>query len=314
MKSYTFEESYNQLVGSPSKEGVRRRLFHSPPKRKHTVSSFLSNSSGNTTVWRISKQTGVIVFFSFGIIFLVGVHVYLLHVMFNASSAQLDHQHQRSSEVEQALQPRADEKIPHVDHSQTHQNQVKIYENVNQRVEEELDNPTSALRGGNVSKQNKKKQLKPLRPMDYEKYTIRINTWRRPEQLLVSVAHHASCPGVAQVQVVWCDKEEEPPAELLNNYTNVVIERHDANSLNERFNIIEPTPTLGILSIDDDVLRPCESIDSGFFKWTKSPERMVGFDGRLHVENEDGTWQVSIVEDKRECFAFLVDCQFFLVG
>jgi hypothetical protein len=159
------------------------------------------------------------------------------------------------------------------------------------RLSKDASEPT--LRGSHPSLQQdakNKRELEPLRPIDLEKYTIRINTWRRPEQLLISVKHHASCPGVAQIQIVWCDKEEEPPAELYN-YTNVVIERHDLNSLNERFNILEPTPTRGILSIDDDLLRPCEAIDAGFFKWTKSPHRMVGFDARIHVENEDGTWQ-----------------------
>ena len=133
--------------------------------------------------------------------------------------------------------------------------------------------------------------LTPLRdPVDYEKYTIRINTWRRNEQLLASVAHHSSCEGVAQIQIVWCDPDNEPPSELFENpeYKDlVVVEHHTVNNLNERFHILETTlkttPTLGILSIDDDVLRPCEAIDNGFFKWVKSPHRMVGFDARTHV-------------------------------
>jgi glucuronyl/N-acetylglucosaminyl transferase EXT2 len=94
---------------------------------------------------------------------------------------------------------------------------------------------------------------------------------------------------VKQIQVVWCDKENDPPQEL-EKFDKVVVEYHEANSLNERFRILEPAPTLGILSIDDDVLRPCVAIDSGFFKWTKSPHRMVGFDARTHIENDDGTW------------------------
>ena len=153
------------------------------------------------------------------------------------------------------------------------------------------------------SKTNERFQTTKLRPIDVDQYTIRINTWHRPMQLVQSVKHHASCPGVKEIQIVWCDKENEPPQELLemteiknpisssSSETRVVIERHEANSLNERFNILKSTPTLGILSIDDDVLRPCEAIDSGFFKWVKSPHRMVGFDARTHVENNDGSWQ-----------------------
>lgn len=134
--------------------------------------------------------------------------------------------------------------------------------------------------------------IRPLGAIDVERYTIRMNTWRRPEQLLVSVEHHASCEGVAQIQIVWCDKENEPPAALFN-YSKVVIERHEENTLNERFRILASTPTLGILSVDDDALRPCAALDAGFFKWTKFPDRMIGFDARLHIEEPDGSWKVS---------------------
>lgn len=154
-----------------------------------------------------------------------------------------------------------------------------------------------------ASKANERFETTKLRAIDREKYTIRINTWRRPKQLIQSVKHHATCPGAKEIQVVWCDKENEPPTELLEmpgTDTKVVIERHEANSLNERFNIIEPTPTLGILSIDDDVLRPCDAIDSGFFKWVKSPHRMVGFDARTHVENDDGSWQYGYLSTTKE--------------
>ncbi|KAG7368334.1 glycosyl transferase family 64 protein [Nitzschia inconspicua] len=148
-------------------------------------------------------------------------------------------------------------------------------------------------------------ELTPLRPIDREFYTIRINTWRRPKQLVASVLHHASCPGTHKVQVVWCDHENEPPAELLDPIINphaskVVIEYHEANSLNERFRVLDDPETLGILSIDDDVLRPCEAIDSGFFKWVHSPHRMVGFDARAHVENADGRWSYGYLSTTRK--------------
>lgn len=137
--------------------------------------------------------------------------------------------------------------------------------------------------------------LTPLRPIDREQYTIRINTWQRLDQLLVSIDHHASCPGVAQIQVVWCEPIDIPQQLLDLHPDKVVVERHRVNSLNERFHILptSQTPTLGILSMDDDVLRSCEAIDAGFFQWTQSPHRMVGFDFRTHVENDDGSWKVS---------------------
>ena len=42
-------------------------------------------------------------------------------------------------------------------------------------------------------------------------------------------------------------------------------------------------PTLGIMSLDYDVLRPCAALDTAFVRWTRHPERMVGFDARTHV-------------------------------
>ena len=114
-------------------------------------------------------------------------------------------------------------------------------------------------------KQAQQMVLQPLTsPRDRQQYTIRMNTWRRNEQLLTSIHHHASCEGVAQIQVIWSDTTEEPPQELLFHTSGkVIVERHVVNSLNERYHILSPTPTLGILSLDDDVLRPCEAWDSG---------------------------------------------------
>jgi len=136
--------------------------------------------------------------------------------------------------------------------------------------------------------------LTELAPIDREKYTIRINTWRRNEQLVVSLNHHSKCEGVAQIQVIWCDSDNEPPDEVLNHSSGkVVVERHSINSLNERFHILtEDTPTLGILSMDDDVLRPCDAIDAGFFRWASHPERLVGYDARLHIPDmESGRFE-----------------------
>ena len=142
-------------------------------------------------------------------------------------------------------------------------------------------------------------RLAPLRPIDRESYTVRINTWRRNEQLLASLDHHSACPGVAQIQVVWCDPDREPPPEVVGHPSGLVtVELHSANTLNERFRVgAGGTPTLGILSMDDDVLRPCAALDAGFFRWTRNPDRLVGYDARLHLPEpageEDGrgtTW------------------------
>ena len=45
--------------------------------------------------------------------------------------------------------------------------------------------------------------------------------------------------------------------------------------------------------MDDDVIRPCEAVDAGFFQWVRSPERMVGYDSRVHEVTESG-WKVRV--------------------
>lgn len=136
--------------------------------------------------------------------------------------------------------------------------------------------------------------LSILQPIDLEYYTVRINTYHRNEQLLESLNHHSKCEGVIQIQVIWCDSDNDPPPEIKNHSSGkVMIEYHEINSLNERFNILSPQmlKTKGILSIDDDVLRPCDAIDAGFFKWTKFPQYMVGFDTRLHnSKGKENEW------------------------
>jgi glucuronyl/N-acetylglucosaminyl transferase EXT2 len=150
------------------------------------------------------------------------------------------------------------------------------------------------LRPDHNHEMNNTKSLEPLlRDIDMEQFTVRVNTWKRLEQLRVSTIHHASCPGVAQVQVVWCEAQGEPPSWLLTLNDKIVIERHSVNSLNERFHMLVEPPTIGILSIDDDVLRPCLALDAGFVRWTQHPDRMVGFDARSHTvqgKKHGGSW------------------------
>lgn len=126
--------------------------------------------------------------------------------------------------------------------------------------------------------------LQPLRPFDREKYTIRINTWRRPQILIEIINYYKTCPGVAEIQVVWCDKETEPPSEIYQNSSNFVkVDRREINSLNERFNLSGiGAPTLGIIHVDDDDLFPCITLDHIFFKWTYNPERLVALQPRMH--------------------------------
>jgi glucuronyl/N-acetylglucosaminyl transferase EXT2 len=186
----------------------------------------------------------------------------------------------------------------------THHNQSKS--KMKMKLKLELNEEISINELKNAKKsilEAKRHKLSSLRPVDKSKYTVRINTWRRNDQLIASVNHLLTCPGVAQIQIIWCDNNADanadadasttkPPAEIIKLTTGedpiVVIEYHSVNSLNERFNVLSKTPTYGILSIDDDVLRPCEAMDDGFFRWTDHPDRIVGYDHRMHIVTNGG--------------------------
>eukprot|EP00956_Cyclotella_meneghiniana_P034826 scaffold108454_cov37-Cyclotella_meneghiniana.AAC.3 len=158
-------------------------------------------------------------------------------------------------------------------------------------------------------------KLTPIQPtsLSATHYTIRINTWHRNEQLLLSINHHAKCEGVHAIHVIWCDANHDPPAEIIHHVSGkVVVERHAVNSLNERWRIMDhgslaKNTTLGILSLDDDVLRPCEALDAAFVRWTRHPDRIVGFDARMHYNDTDsisssGEMQYSIVLPSKSAF------------
>lgn len=155
--------------------------------------------------------------------------------------------------------------------------------------------------------------VSPLRyPLDYDTFTVRINTWKRPEQLEVSIAHHKTCKSVAHIQVVWCMEQGEPPR-WLEEDDFVTVERHNVNSLNERFRAFEEPPTAGVLSIDDDVLRPCIALESGFRKWTMNPDRQVGFDARSHEVEKTNRWKyayMSTTEHTNRYSITLTRCSF----
>ena len=173
---------------------------------------------------------------------------------------------------------------------------TSAYIDFDQTLESEVTLQELRIAKYQMDKARELSRLKSLGDIDRKKYTVRINTWRRDNQLIAVIRHYQTCPNIAQIQVVWCDQENKPPAELYHQEVDeklpkIIVERHAKNSLNERFRMSEDTkaitPTLGILSVDDDVTRPCEAIDAGFYKWTDIPDRILGFDYRVHMITED---------------------------
>lgn len=241
------------------------------PTRRRRLQKSHPNSIARGTFGRVSTRNALVLLGTIAALFLISVHVMLFRSL---RFTQISHNaHDGPAAGPSALSPRLGSSLSD---------------------QESLHFGPLAL------------DLSPLRPIDREKYTIRLNTWRRNEQLILSVNHHASCEGAAQIQIVWCDSENEPPEEVVSHPSGkIVIERHEVNSLNERFNILLETPTLGIFSVDDDVMRTCDAIDSGFFKWTQYPHRMVGYDTRLHIETEPH-WQYGFLSQSEKTNAYSI--------
>mmetsp|Transcript_19233 Transcript_19233/g.30082 ORF Transcript_19233/g.30082 Transcript_19233/m.30082 type:complete len:627 (-) Transcript_19233:328-2208(-) len=254
----------------------------SPPKQQQRGKRYNTrNYSSNRRMKRVATKVWLAALAALVVALLVRLHVFLYQVL--TRNTTTTNQHANASK-ENVLLPYNNNNEESVDATTIQ----KLIDNHN--IDPDDTHSKMTLQEAHLHK------LTPLLPpttnnnMDTSQYTIRMNTWHRNEQLLLSINHHAKCEGVAEIQIIWCDTQNDPPDDILHHSSNKVkIERHDVNSLNERFKIVLDTPTLGILSLDDDVLRPCEALDAAFLRWVRHPERMVGFDVRTHVVEKSGS-------------------------
>ena len=120
-----------------------------------------------------------------------------------------------------------------------------------------------------------------------EQYTMRINTFRRNDDLKAIIQHYTKCPHIHSIQIIWSDLENKPPPMSFfqlqkENKVPVVFEIHPVNSLNSRFNPILPIETQVVYSTDDDVIVSCTDMTHAFQVWLNSKAPMVGFSRRLH--------------------------------
>jgi glucuronyl/N-acetylglucosaminyl transferase EXT2 len=122
-------------------------------------------------------------------------------------------------------------------------------------------------------------------------FTVLINTWKRYDLLKRSVSHYAACQEVDAIRVVW--SEPSLPSDALrkslenlvakgNRHVKFQFDIHVIDDLNNRFKPLEGLNTDAILSIDDDVLIPCSSLETAFDVWMSAPNSMVGFVPRMH--------------------------------
>ena len=237
-----------------NKDGTSRKGTTSPSKRR----TYRVSRSGR----RIAKRVWLAAFAAFAAAILIKIHVFLYHVFLGSSSGDLPTDNTNNNNAVAAILGKNGQPILSIEDQQ-------LQMTLNEAHSHKLSSITT-------------------HPIDSTQYTIRINTWQRNEQLLLSINHHSRCANVAEIQVIWCDMHNSPPDDIVNHPSKKVkIEKHAINSLNERFKVLLDPPTLGILSLDDDVLRPCIALDAAFIRWTRHPDRMVGFDARTHVVVDD---------------------------
>lgn len=125
-------------------------------------------------------------------------------------------------------------------------------------------------------------------------YALLINTWKRNDLLKQSISHYTSCRGLDSIRIVW--SEPNPPSDNLVKFLTHVVQSksrdgrqielkfdiHKEDSLNNRFKEIKDLRTDAVLSIDDDIIFPCSTVEFAFSVWRTAPNAMVGWVPRMH--------------------------------
>ena len=142
--------------------------------------------------------------------------------------------------------------------------------------------------------------------------TIRVNTFRRMDLIEGFLGYYTStkrrkeCAFIKEITVVWSDTENAPPPELRAKYEGsgdsvggggdrsggaadsasskrVVFEVHTKNSLSNRFLPQQQPSTEAVLSIDDDLVIPCDILARNIVSWSSFSDSLVGYSPRMHA-------------------------------
>ena len=125
----------------------------------------------------------------------------------------------------------------------------------------------------------------------HSKFTLMVQSYdSRLENLKLYVQHYSQCPSVGEIVVVWNDGKVLNLAADFSSAVPIRIRTEEKNSMNNRY---RPDPELnfrGVLSLDDDLLIPCSSIEAAFVNWRQQPSTLVGFFPRLVEEPYEGRY------------------------
>jgi hypothetical protein len=129
--------------------------------------------------------------------------------------------------------------------------------------------------------------LSPHAP-DPLKFTLVLNTFKRPDQLRTSLRTYEHCASIDAIRVVWSepgtppDPSDPSAAPFFSPHVPVIYDRMPSTSFNNRFRPLEDLKTEAIFSVDDDIYMPCADLDRAFARWRERPRQLVGFYARAH--------------------------------
>ena len=115
------------------------------------------------------------------------------------------------------------------------------------------------------------------------RFTVVLNTYRRPDRLKKAISHYARCEGVDAVRVVWSESGNPPRGWEVPGGAKLIYDIHEKNSINNRFVPLKGVGTDAIFNVDDDMIVDCRSVLFAFETWRTSSETLVGFNPRLHT-------------------------------
>uniref|UniRef100_A0A7S1BQV8 Glycosyl transferase 64 domain-containing protein n=1 Tax=Corethron hystrix TaxID=216773 RepID=A0A7S1BQV8_9STRA len=134
--------------------------------------------------------------------------------------------------------------------------------------------------------------MTPLRPKDKEHFSIRMSPYKFAERAYAVVEFYAKCDAVEQIQLLWdlddyTDQENKEVEEVMGKIGNgkVVLDKRRGTTLHDKFDLKVAPPTYGMLMVEDEIVFACDALKMGFYRWTRHPERLVGYEPRLHKEN-----------------------------
>ena len=142
----------------------------------------------------------------------------------------------------------------------------------------------------------------PSRTTSTSHLTVMINTFKRPPEVVEdAIDHYSQCKSVRYVYVIWSDKANPPPTDMMKRYgsarppstisgpTSVGFLVQDSTSLNNRFRpLLDVEHTDAIFAVDDDMRVACKDLEVAFEAWRASPESLVGFMPRVHIRDSQG--------------------------